>query len=85
MSGFNATIGQVALPSYNTWDLRAGVNVRRNWTIQVFAKNLGDERGISSFGGNLSANGGGSNTAISGQSVVIIQPRTVGITLTARY
>ena len=85
VSSFNATIGQVPLPSYNTWDLRAGVNVRRNWTIEVFAKNLGDERGISSFGGNLSANGGGASIGVPGESVAIIQPRTVGITLTARY
>jgi len=85
VSSFSPTIGQVPLPSYNTWDLRAGVNVRRNWTIEVFAKNVGDARGISSLGENLSANGGGSSSAIPGESVTIIQPRTVGVTLTARY
>ncbi len=78
VSSFSGTIGQVALPSYNTWDLRAGVNVRRNWTVEVFAKNLGDARGISSLSGNLSA-------VSSGESVAIIQPRTIGVTLTARY
>jgi iron complex outermembrane receptor protein len=78
VSSFSGTIGQVALPGYNTWDLRAGVNVRRNWTVEVFAKNLGDARGISSLSGNLSA-------VSSGESVAIIQPRTIGVTLTARY
>ena len=77
-SSFSGTIGQVALPNYNTWDLRAGVNVRRMWTLEVFGKNLGDARGISSLGGALSA-------AYVGQSVSVIQPRTVGVTLTARY
>ena len=61
------------------------MNVRRNWTIEVFAKNVGDARGISSLGENLSVNGGGSSSAIPGESVTIIQPRTVGVTLTARY
>jgi outer membrane receptor protein involved in Fe transport len=75
----------VPLPSYNTFDLRAGVNVKRNWTIEVFAKNIGDVRGISSLGGNLSVVGGGTSTAAPGESVTIIQPRTVGVTVTARY
>jgi iron complex outermembrane receptor protein len=77
-SGFSGTIGQVALPSYNTWDLRAGVNVRKNWTVEVFAKNVGDVRGISALGPNLSV-------VSTGESVTLIQPRTVGVTLTARY
>ena len=77
-SSFSGSIGQVALPNYNTWDLRAGVNVGRMWTVEVFGKNLGDVRGISSLGGALSA-------AYVGQSVIVIQPRTVGVTLTARY
>lgn len=84
-SQFSDTIGQVLLPSYNTFDLRAGVNVKRNWTLEVFAKNIGDVRGISSLGGNLSVAGGGTSTAIPGESVTIIQPRTVGVTVTARY
>jgi iron complex outermembrane receptor protein len=90
VSSFSGTIGQVPLPSYNTWDVRAGVNVRRNWTVEVFAKNVGDVRGISSFGGNDSIDGG-SNAflffvkGVGGADVAIIQPRTIGVTLTARY
>jgi iron complex outermembrane receptor protein len=77
-SDFSGTIGQVSVPSYNTWDLRAGVNCRKMWTVEVFAKNVGDVRGISSLGPNISA-------ISTGESVTIIQPRTVGVTLTARY
>ena len=51
-SSFNTTFGQVKLPAYSTFDLRAGVNVKRNWTVEVFAKNIGDARGISSLGDN---------------------------------
>jgi iron complex outermembrane receptor protein len=88
-SQFSPAIGQVELPSYNTWDLRAGLNFRANWTVEVFAKNVGDARGISSLNGSLSALGGGSIPlflqGITGSSVTVIQPRTVGFTLTARY
>jgi iron complex outermembrane recepter protein len=90
VSSFSGTIGQVPLPSYNTWDLRAGLNIRRNWTLEVFAKNVGDVRGISSFGGNDSIDGGSNEfnflvEGIGGADVTIIQPRTIGVTLTARY
>lgn len=78
VSAFSPSIGQIPLPSYNTFDLRAGVTVRRNWSVEVFAKNIGDERGISSLDANLSA-------ASTGESVTVVQPRTIGVTLTARY
>ena len=44
---------------------------------------MGDVRGISSLGANDSAVGGG--VPFPGVSVTIIQPRTIGVTLTARY
>ncbi len=69
--------GQVNVPSYDTAGLRAGLDFVR-WRVQVFAKNVGDERGIA----NLSPVG-----AVTGgnRGAVIIQPRTVGVALSARF
>jgi outer membrane receptor protein involved in Fe transport len=75
-SDFTAT-GQVNVPSYQTVNLRAGLDLHR-WRIQVYAKNVTDKRGIA----NLSPPGaapGGDRTA------VIIQPRTVGVALSAKF
>ncbi len=80
---FSPSIGQIELPNYNTWDARAGLDIRHRWRVELWARNIGDERGISSLGGNLSAAGGG--VVGPGESVTIIRPRTIGITLTARY
>jgi outer membrane receptor protein involved in Fe transport len=83
---FSGTVGQIPVPSYNTFDLRLGAHLRSHWTVELFAKNVADVRGINSIGGNESVVGGGSPfTGIPGESVTIIQPRTVGVTVTARY
>ena len=36
------------LPGYNNFDLHVGVNYA-NWTVEVYAKNLANRRGISSM------------------------------------
>ena len=61
------------LPSYSTVDLRTGV-LHDNWTFELYAKNVGDERGIVAVG---------NGTGIFGASV--IQPETVGFSLSSKF
>ena len=65
---------QVGLPSYNTTDLRLGVEKDR-YKVTLYGKNLGDSRGITDF----ESNGAPYTT------VTVIQPRTVGLTLSAKF
>lgn len=65
-----------ALPSYNTVNLRAGLENAR-WSFELYAKNLGDTRGITSYGNSGTPNSGG--------SIGLIQPRTVGATATIHF
>jgi outer membrane receptor protein involved in Fe transport len=69
--------GRTEIASYDTLDLRAGVAYRR-WRLQVYAKNATNTRGIA----DLSPTG-----AISGgnRGAVIIQPATIGTTLSASF
>jgi iron complex outermembrane receptor protein len=79
-------IGRVELPAYDTVDLRAGVEFRK-WTIQAYVKNLGDERGLTGVGGNATAQGGAPYpyAGVQGRTAVVIRPRTLGFTVTARF
>ena len=64
------------LPSYNTVNLRAGLeNVR--WTFELYAKNLGDTRGITYYASSGSPNFGG--------TLNYVPPRTLGAIITARF
>lgn len=69
------TPNQFDLPSYNTLDLRAGVDWS-DWTVELYGKNLGNADGITAFAptGNSAANGGAGSAAL-------IQPREFGITV----
>jgi len=62
------------LPSYATFDLRAGLDFGRV-TVSAFAKNLGDKRAILVTGQEGLA---ASNTPGAFYSAAIIQPRTIG-------
>ena len=64
------------LPSYNTVDLRAGLQNTR-WVFEIYAKNVGDERGIATYGNTGTPNYGG--------AINYIQPRTLGALVTARF
>jgi iron complex outermembrane receptor protein len=72
-----ALLGRRGVPDYTTTGLRAGVD-RNRWRLEVYGKNLGDERGIT----NLSAQG-----AILGlnRSAGYIQPQTFGVVLSAKF
>lgn len=65
-----------ALPSYNTVNLRAGLENAR-WAFELYIKNVGDKRGITSYGNSGTPNFGG--------SIGLIQPRTVGATATLHF
>jgi iron complex outermembrane receptor protein len=66
------------LPAYATVDLRGGVNFKRI-TFEVYAKNVGDSRGLNNITSlNLS---GFTNP----WTASVIQPRTVGMSVTASF
>ncbi|MGB6604731.1 MAG: TonB-dependent receptor [Steroidobacteraceae bacterium] len=64
------------LPSYNTVNLRAGLESGR-WTFELYAKNVGDTRGIAYYTNSGTPNFGG--------ALGYIQPRTLGALVTARF
>ena len=63
--------------SYTTVDLRAGIDMGR-WTVELFAKNLTDERGIN----DIVPEGAYPNGAI---GLGVIRPRTIGLSFGARF
>jgi len=66
----------VKLPSYNTLKVEAGVD-NGHYNVELFGSNLTNARGITEY-----ANSGGANqTGIA----AIIQPRTIGIELGAKF
>jgi outer membrane receptor protein involved in Fe transport len=69
----------VRIPGYTSVDLRAGVNVGR-FTVEAFARNLFDKRGITDafgFDGATFPNGAA--------AVAVIRPRTIGLALTGKF
>jgi iron complex outermembrane recepter protein len=64
------------LPSYNTVNLRAGLDNPR-WSFELYAKNIGDTRGISFYANTGTPNFGG--------SISLVQPRTIGGLVTLRF
>ncbi|HEX4184185.1 MAG TPA: TonB-dependent receptor, partial [Caulobacteraceae bacterium] len=74
-----ATTGYyVPLPGYDTLDLRAGLTHDR-WTLDIFARNVTDDRGITAVASNTGVPQSRDYTA------GIIQPRTVGASLSAKF
>jgi len=67
---------RAALPSYNTVNLRAGME-NEHWTFELYIKNAGDARGITSYNNSNSPNFGG--------SIALVQPRTLGAAATLRF
>ncbi|HEY2359179.1 MAG TPA: TonB-dependent receptor, partial [Phenylobacterium sp.] len=76
-SDFNATFGQTSVPSFTTVDLHGGFDWQ-NYRVQVYVKNIGDERGFLSLAGI----GSTPNGAVQGGVIV---PRTIGLSLSASY
>jgi outer membrane receptor protein involved in Fe transport len=77
-SAFDPAVGQLPLDAYSTFDLRAGV-VHGAWTLQLYAKNVADERGVVAFdSAGTSAASGTSPT------ITVIAPRTVGLVVSGK-
>ena len=68
---------QVFIPDYSTVDFLAGISDGR-YSVDLFLRNLTDTRGFTS----LQAEGGGGNGNLQG---TLINPRTIGLSLTARF
>ncbi|HWE45688.1 MAG TPA: TonB-dependent receptor [Caulobacteraceae bacterium] len=77
MSEFEFGAPRQDLPSYSMVNLRAGVKFQ-NYTLTVYVKNVGDEKAISSVSPE---NLGG----VSALSAVIATPRTIGVTVGAKF
>ena len=74
---FDPNIGQVPLPSYVSLDLHLGVEWQ-NYRAELYAKNLNDARGILSLTGFGSTPNG---AVMAG----VMRPRTIGLSLSAKY
>ena len=66
--------GQIDLSSYNTTAVRLGVESDR-YRVSLYGKNLSDTRGITNYIGS-----GGPYP-----QVTVIQPRTIGVVLSAKF
>jgi len=85
----NNSIPEGTLPSYNTFDLRIGVDWQK-WTLELYGKNLNGAKGIEAFapyGGSVASLGynpllGGVGPAATAS---IIQPRVVGLVLRGKF
>jgi outer membrane receptor protein involved in Fe transport len=70
------TATQLQLPSYDTVDLRLGLD-QGHYRASLYAKNLADAHGITSYFTGVAPNGAA--------DVTVIQARTIGITLSAKF
>jgi iron complex outermembrane receptor protein len=75
--GVHPTASHIALPSYVSLDLRAGVTYK-NYRLEGYVKNANDERGILSIGGAGATPNGAVQAGIE-------RPRTFGLLLEASY
>ena len=69
---------QLEIPSYEVFDLRAGLLADR-WSLELFVKNLDDELGRTSLDGTP---GTFPNDAFASG---VIRPRTIGLSLSTRF
>jgi outer membrane receptor protein involved in Fe transport len=78
-STYSLDTTRLTLPAFNLVDVRLGVT-NPQWTVTLFAKNVGNERGIT----NVS-----SETVLSASSLLyaanILQPRTIGLSVSMRF
>ncbi len=63
--------------SYTTVDLRTGIVMKR-WSVELYGKNLTDERGIN----DIQPEGAYPNGAV---GIGVIRPRTIGLSIGARF
>jgi outer membrane receptor protein involved in Fe transport len=66
--------GQVVLPSYNTYGARLGLENGR-YRLTLYAKNLSDSRGFTNY----------TNSGSPYSTVTVTDPRTIGLTVSAKF
>lgn len=78
VTGSPADFERPLLPAYTTVDLRTGLNYQ-HYSLELYAKNVGDRRGFNNI----------DSMALSGFqapfTASVVQPRTVGFLLVAKY
>jgi len=72
----NATRPRILMPEYTTVDVRGGLTFDRVWSVNVYARNLFDKRGVAA-----ADNRNGVNVP----TALFIQPRTLGVTLARTF
>jgi iron complex outermembrane receptor protein len=77
-AGFDPALGRTRLPADSEFDLHAGAR-RGRWELELYSRNITDERGIAELDAGASAV---SNAA---PVVEVVEPRTVGFTLTGSF
>ncbi|MBS0278575.1 MAG: TonB-dependent receptor, partial [Proteobacteria bacterium] len=78
---------QYAIPSYNTLDLRVGVNWN-NWQFEIYAKNVTDSKGVTAFspyGTSIASAYVSPAGPIGAATVALTQPRLIGAVLRWKY
>ncbi len=81
---FNPALASVELPHYSQVNLQAGIQ-NDTYSFQVYAKNVGDSRGVTSYTpGQLLLVFGPPGYAIPG-SAGLIRPREIGVRLGAKF
>ncbi len=79
VGGFLYGADQIELPSYDLIDLRAGLDFE-SFAVELFAKNVTDERAVTQFGGFGETLPDAPNGA-----ATITRPRTVGVSQTTSF
>jgi outer membrane receptor protein involved in Fe transport len=78
VTGSPADFARPVMPAYTTVDLRSGLNYR-NYTFELYAKNVGNERGFNNI----------TSLALSAYqapfTASVIQPRTVGFAVIGKF
>jgi outer membrane receptor protein involved in Fe transport len=83
--GYGVPRSQYTIPSYNTFDLRGGLDWN-NWEVELYAKNLGGSKGVTSFSPyGISAASADPGGGLGAASVAVIQPRLVGADLRWKF
>jgi iron complex outermembrane receptor protein len=75
-SSADAIPTQVTLPSFNTFAARVGLENDR-YRVTLFGKNLGDTRAITAYASSGAPGHEG--------ELAVLQPRTIGVTLSAKF
>ena len=77
---FNPSQSYQRIPAYETWSAQAGLRFDNRISIQIYGKNLTDERGITNYSRGQSIFG----LAIPG-TVTLIRPREIGLRFTGNF